>query len=85
MHRIDASCRRPPPMEGVAALAAVLPVLAVRLGRTAVHLARFETAMIRATAEAIVWGPELGRCAPRCCEEWRISCHPPCYGCRCHG
>ncbi|MDA8051270.1 MAG: hypothetical protein M0002_14925 [Rhodospirillales bacterium] len=76
--------RRPPATDGLALLAGVLPVLAVRLGHMAVHLARREMRMIRETAEGIVWGLE---CPARPCmhEEWCIRCEPPCYGCRCRG
>jgi hypothetical protein len=72
-------------LDGIERLASVLPVLAIGLGRAAVHLARGESRMIRETLEGIMWGPERNGC---CCQprtEWHIRCEPPCYGCRFHG
>ncbi len=68
--------------DGIERLAAVL---AVGLTRAAVHLARWESRMIRETLEEIMWGPERDRCCCRGRVEWRVCCEPPCYGCRPHG
>ena len=74
-----------PGLDGIERLASVLPVLAVGLGRAAVHLARWESRMIRETLEGIMWGPERDGGCGRMREEWRVRCEPPCYGCRWHG
>jgi hypothetical protein len=63
-------------------LLAVLPPLAIGLGRVGVHLVKWESHMIRDTLESIVWATEKPRCRGHCRDEWHVCCVPPCHGCR---
>lgn len=66
-------------------LLAVLPPLAIGLGRVGVHLVKWESRMIRDTLESIVWATETPRrchCHCHCRDEWHVCCVPPCHRCR---